>query len=39
MIYSAVNYARFAVEFGALVVSGIVVMLGGIPLYFLARRK
>jgi len=39
MIYSAVNYARFAVEFGALVVTGIVVMLAGIPLYFLARRK
>jgi amino acid transporter len=39
MIYSAVNYARFAVEFGALVVTGIVVMLAGIPLYFLARKK
>ena len=38
MIYSAINYARFAVEFGALVLTGIFVMLAGIPLYFFARR-
>jgi basic amino acid/polyamine antiporter, APA family len=39
MIYSAINYARFAVEFGAPVVAGIVIMLAGIPLYFLARKN
>jgi basic amino acid/polyamine antiporter, APA family len=39
MIYSAINYARFAVEFGAPVVAGIIIMLAGIPLYFLARKN
>jgi basic amino acid/polyamine antiporter, APA family len=39
MIYSAVNYARFAVEFGLPVLAGILVMLAGIPLYFLARNR
>ncbi|HVL35678.1 MAG TPA: amino acid permease [Burkholderiales bacterium] len=39
MIYSAINYARFAVEFGAPAVAGTLIMLAGIPLYFLARKK
>jgi len=39
MLYSSVNYVRFAVEFGVPVLAGLVIMLAGIPLYFLARRK
>jgi amino acid transporter len=39
MLYSSVNYVRFAVSFGNAVLAGIVVMALGIPLYFLARRK
>ena len=39
MLYSSVNYVRFAVPFGSAVLAGIVVMAAGIPLYFLARRK
>ena len=39
MLYSSVNYVRFAVSFGGAVLLGIVVMALGIPLYFLARRK
>ena len=39
MLYSSVNYVRFAVSFGNAVLAGIVVMAVGIPLYFLARRK
>lgn len=38
MLYSSVNYVRFAVSFGNAVLAGIVVMALGIPLYFLARR-
>lgn len=39
MLYSSVNYVRFAVSFGGAVLLGIIVMALGIPLYFLARRK
>ena len=39
MLYSSVNYVRFAVSFGNAVLAGIVVMALGIPLYFLARRQ
>ena len=39
MLYSSVNYVRFAVEFGVPVLAGLVIMFAGIPLYFLARRK
>jgi len=39
MLYSSVNYVRFAVEFGVPVLAGLVIMLAGIPLYFLAKRK
>jgi basic amino acid/polyamine antiporter, APA family len=39
MLYSSVNYVRFAVEFGVAVFAGLAIMALGIPLYFLARRK
>ncbi len=39
MLYSSVNYVRFAVEFGVPVLAGLIIMFAGIPLYFLARRK
>jgi basic amino acid/polyamine antiporter, APA family len=39
MLYSSINYIRFAVAFGYAVLAGVVVMAIGIPLYFLARRK
>jgi amino acid transporter len=39
MLYSSVNYVRFAVSFGNAVLAGIAVMALGIPLYFLARRR
>lgn len=39
MLYSSVNYVRFAVSFGNAVLAGIAVMALGVPLYFLARRK
>ncbi|MGD9951665.1 MAG: APC family permease [Burkholderiales bacterium] len=39
MLYSSVNYVRFAVSFGSAVLAGIAVMALGIPLYFLARRR
>ena len=38
MLYSSVNYVRFAVEFGVAVLAGVVIMLAGIPLYLLARK-
>jgi APA family basic amino acid/polyamine antiporter len=38
MLYSSVNYVRFAVSFGGGVLAGIIVMALGVPLYFLARR-
>jgi amino acid transporter len=39
MLYSSINYVRFAASFGAAVLAGIVVMALGIPLYLRARRK
>jgi amino acid transporter len=38
MLYSSINYVRFAVEFGVPVLAGIVIMAAGIPLYFLAKK-
>jgi APA family basic amino acid/polyamine antiporter len=38
MLYSSVNYVRFAVAFGVAVLVGIAVMAVGIPLYLAARR-
>jgi APA family basic amino acid/polyamine antiporter len=39
MLYSSINYVRFAVEFGVAVFAGLVIMLAGIPLYFLVRNR
>jgi basic amino acid/polyamine antiporter, APA family len=42
MLYSSIDYIRnpdFGPKFGNLVLTGLVIMLAGIPLYFLARRK
>jgi amino acid transporter len=39
MLYSSINYVRFAVQFGTPVVAGLVIMALGIPLYFLAKRR
>jgi basic amino acid/polyamine antiporter, APA family len=39
MLYSSINYVRFAVEFGVAVLAGFAVMALGIPLYFLARNR
>lgn len=39
MLYSSVNYVRFAVPFGYGVLAGLIVMVLGIPLYFAARAK
>jgi len=39
MLYSSINYVRFAVQFGAPVLAGLAIMALGIPLYFFARRK
>jgi APA family basic amino acid/polyamine antiporter len=39
MLYSSVNYVRFAVSFGNAVLAGIIVMALGIPLYYLAKGK
>ena len=39
MLYSSINYVRFAVSFGVPVLAGIAIMAAGIPLYFLAKRK
>ena len=39
MLYSSVNYVRFAVPFGYAVLAGIAVMAAGIPLYFLVRKR
>jgi amino acid transporter len=38
MLYSSINYVRFAVEFGVPALTGLAIMLAGIPLY-LATRK
>ena len=39
MLYSSINYVRFAVEFGVAVFAGLVIMALGIPLYFVARSR
>ena len=42
MLYSSIDYIRnpvFGPKFGDAVLAGLVVMLAGIPLYFLARKK
>jgi APA family basic amino acid/polyamine antiporter len=39
MLYSSINYVRFAVEFGVAVFAGLAVMAAGVPLYLLARRR
>jgi basic amino acid/polyamine antiporter, APA family len=38
MLYSSINYVRFAVEFGVAVFAGLAIMALGIPLYFFARK-
>ena len=42
MLYSSIDYIRnpvFGPKFGLMVLAGLLVMLAGIPLYFLVRRK
>ena len=39
MLYSSINYVRFAVEFGVAVFAGLIIMALGIPLYFLAKNR
>jgi APA family basic amino acid/polyamine antiporter len=39
MLYSSINYVRFAVEFGIAVFAGLAIMALGVPLYFLARNR
>jgi amino acid transporter len=39
MLYSSINYVRFAVEFGVAVFGGLLIMGLGIPLYFIARNR
>ena len=39
MLYSSINYVRFAVEFGVAVLAGLAIMAAGIPLYFLVRGR
>jgi basic amino acid/polyamine antiporter, APA family len=39
MLYSSINYVRFAVEFGFAVFAGLAIMAAGIPLYFLVRSR
>jgi basic amino acid/polyamine antiporter, APA family len=39
MLYSSINYVRFALEFGVPVIAGLVIMLAGIPLYYLTRNR
>jgi APA family basic amino acid/polyamine antiporter len=38
MLYSSINYIRFAVDFRMPVLAGLAVMALGIPLYFMARK-
>jgi amino acid transporter len=38
MLWSSINYIRFAVEFGVAVLAGLAVMAAGIPLYWLVRK-
>jgi amino acid transporter len=39
MLYSSINYVRFAVEFGVAVSAGLIIMVAGIPLYFLLKSR
>jgi basic amino acid/polyamine antiporter, APA family len=39
MLYSSINYVRFAVEFGVAVFAGLAIMAAGVPLYFLVKRR
>jgi basic amino acid/polyamine antiporter, APA family len=39
MLYSSINYVRFAVQFGAPVLAGLALMALGIPLYFFAKHR
>ncbi len=42
MLYSAIDYVRnpiYGPKFGTMVLGGLAVMLAGIPLYFLVRRR
>jgi amino acid transporter len=39
MLYSSINYVRFAVEFGVAVFAGLGIMALGIPLYFIVRNR
>ncbi len=39
MLYSSINYVRFAVEFGVAVFAGLIIMAAGIPLYLLVRNR
>lgn len=42
MLYSSIDYIRnpvFGPKFGVMALAGLLVMLAGIPLYFLTRRK
>ncbi len=42
MLYSSIDYVRnpdYGPKFGSLVLAGLVIMVLGIPLYFLAKRK
>ncbi|HSH07588.1 MAG TPA: APC family permease [Burkholderiales bacterium] len=42
MLYSAIDYVRnpdYGPKFGDMVLGGLIVMLAGIPLYFLVRRR
>ncbi|MGH8740556.1 MAG: APC family permease [Burkholderiales bacterium] len=39
MLYSSINYVRFAVEFGVAVLAGLIIMAAGVPLYFLVRNR
>ncbi|HLS85287.1 MAG TPA: amino acid permease [Burkholderiales bacterium] len=39
MLYSSVNYVRFAVSFGVPVLAGLLIMAAGIPLYLFARNR
>jgi amino acid transporter len=38
MLWSSINYIRFAVEFGVAVLAGLAIMAAGIPLYWLVRK-
>jgi basic amino acid/polyamine antiporter, APA family len=39
MLYSSINYVRFAVQFGTPVLAGLVIMALGIPLYFFVKNR